>query len=147
MLSIYKILIITLLAGIGYIEANGDIKAVEVVPKDVANLTLVESQQRSVGDTAYSFRCTVGPGKTARVTCAGHDRTTWATPHNVELTLNCPPNGQGPTIAYAEINFTVTTTNVNCLVTAGGVGYNFIQMKVNAFGTTLLDYTDTFYNY
>ncbi|XP_075144663.1 uncharacterized protein LOC142219666 [Haematobia irritans] len=143
-----KILIIVALASLGYVQATDpNLKAVEVDPKVLTNVTLLKTDEGRLGNTEYTFRCTAGTTKTARVTCSGHDRTTWTTPHNVELTLNCPPNGQGPIIAFADIYFTVTTTNVNCYITAGGIGYSYIQMKVIANGTELFDYSDNFYNY
>lgn len=65
-------------------------------------------------------------------------------PHDVEQIIRCPPDGEGASIASAEIIFTATTQNVNCILVAGGIGSNFIQMKVNVYGTKLMDYTAQF---
>ncbi|XP_075146539.1 uncharacterized protein LOC142220966 [Haematobia irritans] len=147
MLICRKILIIALLAAIvGYSNANDDIlQYIEVEAKQQIQIKLKNIEEGHLGESQYSYRCTAGLAKRARVTCSGHDRVTWSTPHNAELTLNCPPSGQGPIIDFTEIDFTVTTTNVNCIITAGGIGYDFIQVKVIANGTKLFEYSDNFY--
>ncbi|XP_058974883.1 uncharacterized protein LOC131800981 [Musca domestica] len=145
MVIFYKPLLLILLASIACLHANENVKAIESDPKQTAELEELKVQQNDVGDTEYTFRCTVGQKKTVRVGCTGKDRSYWPTPHDVNLTLRCPPNGGGPSLAFVEVIFTVTTRNVNCVVAAGGIGQNYIQIRLDVYGTKTLDYIAEFY--
>ncbi|XP_073820461.1 uncharacterized protein [Musca autumnalis] len=147
MFILNKPLLIILLASVACLYADENIKAVESDPKQMTELKQLKVKQNQLGETQYTFKCNVGYNKTAHIGCSGKDRTEWITPHDVALTLRCPPSGTGPIMAFVEIIFTVTSQNVNCYVLAGGIGQNFIQTRLNVYGTKLMDYKAVFYVY
>lgn len=171
MFTFNKVFVITLLGCmIACLQAQGNIKAVEVQPRQLVELKV---EQDELGNNLYTYKCTVGSNKSGkpkfifkrgfleyfqmmlifmissagRIGCNGGDHTTWTTPRDVVLTLRCPPNDFGPIIAYVEIIYTVTTQSVYCRVIDGGVGSSYIQMEVDAYGTEILDYSSNFYVY
>lgn len=173
MFTLNKFFIFTLMAGLPCFYAVGNIKAVEVSPEKLVQVSREKVETNRLGVTEYTFKCVAGTetGKlnsciwklieyiyicsfvlffrdttrTARIGCRGSDRTSWPTLHDIVLTLRCPPSGDGPTIAYIEVIFTVTTQNINCVITDGGIGASHIQMEVDVHGTYLLDYAANVY--
>ncbi|XP_073821729.1 uncharacterized protein [Musca autumnalis] len=147
MFILNKPFLIILLASVACLYADENIKAVESDSKQKTELKQLKVEQNQLGETQYTFKCTVGNNKTARIGCSGQDRTDWITPHDVALTLRCPPSGTGPIMAFVEIIFTVTSQNVNCHVLDGGIGQNYIQTRLDVYGTKLMDYRAEFYVY
>uniref|UniRef100_A0A1I8NJJ4 Uncharacterized protein n=1 Tax=Musca domestica TaxID=7370 RepID=A0A1I8NJJ4_MUSDO len=137
-----------ILGSISHLYASGNLRAIESNQTQIVELKQLMVEQDLLGCYFFTFKCSVGQRKTARIDCASRDHSTWPKPHDVELNLKCPNGGgggEGSTIAFAEVVFTVTNQNVNCFVAAGGVGQNFIQMHLNVEGTRSLDYTAEFF--
>ncbi|XP_067630255.1 uncharacterized protein [Eurosta solidaginis] len=87
------------------------------------------------GDNEYHYLCTVGKKRTQNVMCFAEDSTRWETPHDVNLKLRCPKSGTGYEIAYTQVDVWMTSSDLDCRVIEGGVGYGYIGLQLTAYNT------------
>ncbi|XP_036325206.1 uncharacterized protein LOC118738389 [Rhagoletis pomonella] len=83
----------------------------------------------------YHYLCTVGKKRTQNVMCFAEDNTLWETPHDVNLKLRCPKSGTGYEVAFAQVDVWMTSKDLDCRVTEGGVGYGYIGLQLIAYNT------------
>ncbi|XP_054738200.1 uncharacterized protein LOC129244536 [Anastrepha obliqua] len=88
----------------------------------------------------YHYLCTVGKSRTQNVMCFTEDNTHWDSPHNVNLKLRCPKSGTGYEIAFAQVDVWMTSDDLVCRVTEGGVGYGYIGLQLTAYNTNEFRY-------
>lgn len=72
--------------------------------------------------------------------CFAEDNTRWETPHDVNLRLRCPKSGTGYEIAFAQVDVWMTSNELDCRVTDGGVGYGSIGLQLTAYRTKTFRY-------
>lgn len=74
------------------------------------------------------------------VMCFAEDNTRWDTPHDVNLKLRCPKSGTGYEIAFSQVDVWMTSNDLDCRVTEGGVGYGSIGLQLTAYKTNTFRY-------
>ncbi|XP_061389607.1 uncharacterized protein LOC133324785 [Musca vetustissima] len=126
-------------------------KDLKVTPANSLEIPVLKElksvQTTKSGDTLYSYVCNVGQNLSSKLGCIGSDSYAWASPQNVDLNVWCDKSNVGARISNAEVHFVVSTQNVACVVSGGGLGSSFLEVKVSAYGTTSLQYKSYFYVY
>uniref|UniRef100_W8BWH7 Uncharacterized protein n=1 Tax=Ceratitis capitata TaxID=7213 RepID=W8BWH7_CERCA len=88
----------------------------------------------------YHYLCTVGKKRTQNVMCFAEDNTRWESAHDVNLKLRCPKSGTGYEVAFAQVDVWITSNDLDCRVTEGGVGYGYVGLQLTAYKTNTFRY-------
>lgn len=73
------------------------------------------------------------------------DYTSYAGPRDVQLVLTYPTSGSGAVVTYVQVDVNQSTNLGRGYVAAGGIGQRFIQVVIEARGTTYFQYNALIY--
>ncbi|XP_055382332.1 uncharacterized protein LOC129612652 [Condylostylus longicornis] len=80
-----------------------------------------------------------------RLVASGSGGQSWATPQDVQLSLQYPKSGTGAVLSYVEVLVDQSSNVGEGFIISGGIGQRHIALVIQARSTTHFNYAAAFY--